>query len=47
MDEETKLWLEKAIESMTFDEVKRICEILDLLNKKEDGTKDDEKYRLN
>jgi len=46
MDDETKLWLEKAIESMTFDEVKRICEILDLLNKKEDGTKDDEKYRV-
>jgi len=34
------------MDSMTFDEVKRICEILDQLNKKELMTKEDEKNRL-
>ena len=35
MDKETREWLKEAMDSVTFDEVKRICEILDTLNKKD------------
>jgi len=34
------------MESVSFSEVKRICEILDKLNEKELMTEDDETYRL-
>ena len=46
MDPETRKWLKAAIENVTFNEVKRMGEILNELNKKDLKTKEDEEIRL-
>lgn len=46
MDEKTKKWLEEAMEDYTFNEIKRMKQIIEILEKEEKNTKEDEETRL-